>query len=123
MRIAEVNRQAGGAMRERRTDVGSAEPVIEIAHLVKRFRRQGGAVVSAVNDVSLEVAPGGCVVLLGPSGCGKTTLLRCLAGLEQPDSGRITSGEEVYFDGDRRYALVTMCIGGGQGIAAVFERG
>jgi multiple sugar transport system ATP-binding protein len=48
--------------------------------------------VTAVDDVDLEVAEGDFVVLLGPSGCGKTTLLRCLAGLEKVDSGRVLIG-------------------------------
>jgi multiple sugar transport system ATP-binding protein len=46
----------------------------------------------AVDDVELDVADGEFVVLLGPSGCGKTTLLRCLAGLEQVDGGRVLIG-------------------------------
>ena len=48
--------------------------------------------VTAVDDVDLDVADGDFVVLLGPSGCGKTTLLRCLAGLEKVDSGRVLIG-------------------------------
>ena len=48
--------------------------------------------VTAVDDVELEVADGDFVVLLGPSGCGKTTLLRCLAGLEKVDGGRVLIG-------------------------------
>ncbi|MFC2969712.1 ABC transporter ATP-binding protein [Acidimangrovimonas pyrenivorans] len=43
----------------------------------------------AVNDVSLSVPNGRFVCLLGPSGCGKTTLLRMIAGLEEPDGGHI----------------------------------
>ncbi|NDL57691.1 ABC transporter ATP-binding protein [Phytoactinopolyspora mesophila] len=46
----------------------------------------------AVDRVDLEVADGEFVVLLGPSGCGKTTLLRCLAGLEKVDGGRVWIG-------------------------------
>ncbi len=43
----------------------------------------------ALTDIDLDVATGELVALLGPSGCGKTTLLRIIAGLEQPDSGSI----------------------------------
>ncbi len=57
---------------------------IVLKNLLKRF----GNVV-AVNDVSLDIPDGRAVVLLGPSGCGKTSLLRCIAGLEKPDSGRV----------------------------------
>jgi len=54
-------------------------------------RKTFGDVV-AVDDVDLEVEDGQFVVLLGPSGCGKTTLLRCLAGLEKVDGGRVYIG-------------------------------
>jgi iron(III) transport system ATP-binding protein len=50
--------------------------------------------VTAVNDVSFEIAPGTLVTLLGPSGCGKTTTLRLIAGLEQASEGRILIGGE-----------------------------
>jgi spermidine/putrescine transport system ATP-binding protein len=50
----------------------------------------------AVDGVSLKVAQGEVFSLLGPSGCGKTTLLRMLAGFEQPDSGRIfLKGQDI----------------------------
>lgn len=44
----------------------------------------------AVDSFSLEVSSGEFMALLGPSGCGKTTLIRLIAGLESPDSGKIT---------------------------------
>lgn len=48
---------------------------------------------AAVDGVDLEVRDREFVVLLGPSGCGKTTLLRCLAGLERVDDGRVFIGD------------------------------
>jgi len=44
-------------------------------------------------------------VLFGPSGCGKTTVLRCVAGLEQPDRGIIRCGDDVWFDSTRSLNL------------------
>lgn len=51
----------------------------------------------ALNGVSLTIEEGEFFTLLGPSGCGKTTLLRCIAGLELPDSGEIRLGDTVLF--------------------------
>lgn len=48
-----------------------------------------GTDVTAVDNVSLDIAAGTLVTLLGPSGCGKTTTLRMIAGLEMPSSGTI----------------------------------
>jgi spermidine/putrescine transport system ATP-binding protein len=48
--------------------------------------------VTAVDDVSLEIASGEFFSLLGPSGCGKTTSLRMIAGFERPDDGRVLIG-------------------------------
>ncbi len=59
------------------------------AHLYKRF---GDKVV--LEDVSLTVPDGAVVCLMAPSGRGKTTLLRCIAGLEMPDSGTVTGVPE-----------------------------
>jgi multiple sugar transport system ATP-binding protein len=54
--------------------------------------------VVAVKDVTLTIHDGEFLVLLGPSGCGKTTTLRCIAGLERVDQGRIYIGERDVTD-------------------------
>jgi len=66
---------------------------IFVKGLVKRY---GGKTV--VDHIDFEIADGELVSLLGPSGCGKTTTLRCIAGLETPDGGRIEIDGEVVFD-------------------------
>jgi ABC-type sugar transport system ATPase subunit len=72
---------------------------VEVKGLVKTFdghgraRRRGrGDVVRALDGVDLAAEPGEYLVLLGPSGCGKTTLLRTIAGLEQPTEGEVLIG-------------------------------
>ena len=53
--------------------------------------------VTAVRNLSLQIAEGQFVTLLGPSGCGKTTTLRVIAGLEEPDTGEVLIGERLLF--------------------------
>ena len=60
-------------------------PAVSLSHLTKRF----GAGPPALDDLTLDVQPGEFLVLLGPSGCGKTTVLRLVAGLEEPTGGDI----------------------------------
>nr|CAD6412393.1 ABC transporter ATP-binding protein [Rhizobium sp. Q54] len=62
--------------------------------LEKRF----GSAVPAVRDLSLAVQQGRFLALLGPSGCGKTTVLRMIAGFEQPTDGSILLGERLLAD-------------------------
>jgi multiple sugar transport system ATP-binding protein len=54
--------------------------------------------VTAVDDVSLEIADGEFLVLVGPSGCGKSTLLRMIAGLEEASAGEIWIGDKDVTD-------------------------
>jgi putrescine transport system ATP-binding protein len=62
----------------------AAKPLVSFEAVSKRFGD-----VTAVDRVSLDIHKGEFFALLGPSGCGKTTLLRMLAGFEQPSEGRI----------------------------------
>jgi multiple sugar transport system ATP-binding protein len=62
---------------------------VVLAGVTKRF---GDTL--AVDDLSIDVEDGSFVVLLGPTGAGKTTTLRLVAGLEMPDSGRVTVGRK-----------------------------
>ncbi len=69
------------------------EPVVRLQQL---SCRRGST--RALQDVDLDVRPGELLAVLGPSGCGKTTLLRSLAGLETPSSGRIEIAGQVVND-------------------------
>jgi len=78
----------------------AAAPIVRVEGLSKQFAKNSN--LQAVHDLSIEVGQGEFVVLLGPSGCGKTTLLRMIAGLETPTSGRIAIRDRVVFDAERR---------------------
>lgn len=57
-------------------------------------------------DVNVQVdRPNEVLGLLGASGCGKSMTLKCIAGIERPDSGRIVLGDRVLFDSDKRIDL------------------
>jgi multiple sugar transport system ATP-binding protein len=63
---------------------------VAVRNLVKQYNEK-----VVVDHLNLTVGKGEFMVFLGPSGCGKTTTLRCVAGLEIPDGGEITIGDEV----------------------------
>jgi len=80
------------------TNTAASKPQarVVVAGLTKRF----GA-VTAVDNVSFEIMENEFFSLLGPSGCGKTTTLRCVAGLESADTGRIEIGGRVVYASDQ----------------------
>jgi molybdate transport system ATP-binding protein len=62
------------------------------------------ATASFTLDVAFEVPPG-VTVLFGPSGSGKSRTLACVAGIAEPDRGRVALGDDVWFDPERRVSL------------------
>src|SRR5262249_26072695 len=66
-----------------------------IRDVSKRFRTADGVPLLAVDRVSFSVPAGGMMSLIGPSRCGKSTILRMLAGLDQPTSGELRVGTEL----------------------------
>jgi multiple sugar transport system ATP-binding protein len=76
---------------------------IRAQNIVKTFGK-----TTALKDIDLEVKDGEFLVLLGPSGCGKTTLLRCIAGLESVDGGRIHIGDRDVTDLAPRHRNIAM---------------
>ncbi len=97
-----------------------SRPAIRMREITKSF----GA-FTAVERVSLDIAPGEFFMIVGPSGCGKTTLLRMLAGLESITSGSIEidvpSGSErpvnsMVFQGDSIFPWMTVRQNAGYGL-------
>ena len=66
--------------------------IVEVRGLTKHF---DGGRVRAIDGIDLATAEGEYLVLLGPSGCGKTTLLRTIAGLEEPTEGDVLIGGQI----------------------------
>ena len=75
-------------------------PKIVLEHVSKRFQK-----FTAVEDLNMVIEDREFIILLGPSGCGKTTTLRMIAGLETPTEGRITIGDTVVFDSEKKINL------------------
>lgn len=74
-------------------DIPEGETLMKIDGLRVIYRTDDSETV-AVDDFSLDVKKGELISIVGPSGCGKTTILRCIAGLLQPTTGKITLGEK-----------------------------
>ena len=68
----------------------SFNPLISVQNICHSFGKK-----QALNDVSFDIMPGEIISLLGPSGCGKTTMLRLIAGFEEPASGSIAQNGKV----------------------------
>jgi peptide/nickel transport system ATP-binding protein len=101
-RLRRVSSWASGRPQAPQAELAQAEakgePLLRVSGLVKDYRVTRGVLsrrvdlVSAVADVSFELAAGRTFGLVGESGSGKTTIARLLAGLERPDSGSVIFG-------------------------------
>ena len=86
--------------------LSSHETAIELSRVERRFKRRSGT-VTALEGLDLDVAQGEVVAVVGPSGCGKSTLLELVAGLQEPDSGRVAVSGSVGAE-DRRASCAYM---------------
>jgi len=116
-RLARVDQQAGGFVHGEQVGRFAENPelclishrfaetlaatMIELRHLTRTYS-SGTGVVRALDNVSLDLAPGDFATITGPSGCGKSTLLNLLGGLDTPTSGEIrVDGLELHRAGER----------------------
>jgi iron(III) transport system ATP-binding protein len=72
---------------------------------VSKYYFSEGKTIKALDDVDLTIPANRIFTLLGPSGCGKTTLLRCIVGLEAPDTGEIRIGGEIVWSKERNISI------------------
>lgn len=107
------------------TPSSAVQPKIRIANLTKQFPTPNG-IFTAIDNISLDIAPGSFFVIVGPSGCGKTTLLRILAELEKPTSGSVQvradrpgqPGNAMVFQGDSIFPWMTVWDNAAYGLTA-----
>ncbi|MDR5759083.1 ABC transporter ATP-binding protein [Caballeronia sp. LZ035] len=82
-----------------------AAPMLEIAQLSKIYPNTSQGSQGGLKAARFSLPAGTFFTLLGPSGCGKTTTLRCIAGLEEPDTGKIVVDGQTFFDDARRISI------------------
>ena len=88
--------------KEESTFRSAGDAMVEARDLEKTYAA-GGTTVHALRGVDLRIPRGEMVAVMGPSGCGKTTLLNCLSGLDEFDSGEVlVGGESISGMSDRR---------------------
>lgn len=75
------------------------------AEIALNFQKTFVGRASITAQLRCALDPPSVTILFGPSGSGKTTILRCLAGLEQPEEGTISVGEELWFDAANRVTV------------------
>lgn len=79
--------------------------MLEVKDLTKIFANSYDQMAGGIRNATFSLPSGTFFTLLGPSGCGKTTTLRCIAGLERPDSGYVGVEDRVLFDSERNISV------------------
>ena len=81
-------------------EVATGAKVVHVRNVSKIFKRDAFE-VTALDDVSIDIAAGEFLGLMGPSGSGKTTLLNMIAAIDRPTSGELlVQGQDVFRFGD-----------------------
>src|SRR3982075_704303 len=84
--------------------VATGTKVVQVRNVSKIFKRDAFE-VKGLDDVSIDIAAGGCLGLRGPSGPGKTTLLNMIAAIDRPTSGELlVQGQDIFRFGDAQAA-------------------
>lgn len=79
--------------------------MLTLEALTKVYPARKGEYAGGIRGANIELEPGTFFTLLGPSGCGKTTTLRCIAGLETPDEGKIIVDGQPLFDSEANISV------------------
>ena len=79
--------------------------MLQVKSLFKKYTDSDQQIVEAAQNITFEVPKGKLFTLLGPSGCGKTTILRSIAGLEKPDSGKITIEDHIVYSSEKNISV------------------
>ncbi|MDT8304928.1 MAG: ATP-binding cassette domain-containing protein [Anaerolineae bacterium] len=83
------------------------DPIIQVRHLQKTFRRRGKPTVKAVRNLTLDVGRGQIFGLVGPDGAGKTTTIQMLCGILIPSGGSaLVAGVDVVHNADATGGLI-----------------
>lgn len=82
-----------------------ASVILELKEVTKNFYSDSGGKIQALEGLNLLITEGEFITLVGATGCGKTTLLNLIAGLESPDDGQLSLGEDLRLGNNVTYVF------------------